>query len=82
MTQTGTIAQTTTVVAEDAPIGVQLWPTTSLEHAGNFTLASVEVITRTTRDAFGSSATATVLWTYCNGTQRTFRTGERVAVQL
>lgn len=65
-------AQTTTVVAEDAPIGIQLWPTRSPEFAPNFTLASVEIV-RTEVRRF-------VRWTYQSGNVRTFDLGEKVAV--
>lgn len=70
---------TDTVTAEDAPIGVQLWPTTRPECAPNFTLATVEVVTRKLRDAFGEQEISTVVWTYEGGNVRTFRLGEQVA---
>lgn len=62
--------KTTTVIAEDAPIGVLLWPVRSAEYAPNFTLASV---TRTRN---------TVIWTYEDGTVREFLPGERVACEF
>lgn len=64
----------TDVKAEDAPIGVQLWPTTAPQYAPNFTLASVAVV----RTATGSH----VVWTYESGTTRTFALGEEVACQI
>jgi hypothetical protein len=63
-----------TVTAEDAPLGVQLWPTISPEFAKNFTLAEVAVV-RTATQTY-------VRWTYESGYKRTFRVGELVAVQL
>lgn len=71
----------TYVVAEDAPLGVQLWPTTAPEHAPNFTLAAVEVIRRTLRDTSGFYEHASVVWTYESGTTRSFVLGEKVAVE-
>lgn len=59
------------VVAEDAPIGVQLWPTRTPEYAPNFTLASVAVVR--------SEAPTYVVWTYESGTVRTLALGEQVA---
>lgn len=85
MTKTGTAFQETTLVtAEDAPIGVQLWPTTAPQYARNFTLLSVQVVTRKIRDTAGEwfEYPATVIWTYESGKQRRFRLGERVAVQF
>lgn len=63
---------TVSVVAEDAPIGVQLWPTRSPEFAPNFTLGRVD-IARTEIGTF-------VRWIYQGGTERVFRLGETVAV--
>lgn len=75
------IATTTTVAAEDAPIGIQIWPTTSPKYAPNFTLYAVEVITRKFRDVHGTSERTTVEWTYENGNVRIFDLGDQVAVQ-
>jgi hypothetical protein len=61
------------VKAEDAPIGVQLWPTRSPKYAPNFTLARVEVM--------GEGERSWVQWTYESGTGRVFALGESVAVQ-
>ena len=66
--------QTTTVIAEDAPIGVQLWPTRSPEFADNFTLERVEIVRDEVR--------TWVRWTYRNGTTRNFQLGEAIAVKL
>jgi hypothetical protein len=74
-------AQTTTVAAEDAPIGIQIWPTTSPEYAPNFTLCAVEVITRKFRDVHGTYERTTVEWHYENGNVRYFDLGQHVAVQ-
>lgn len=62
------------LVAEDAPLGVQLWPTVSPEFAPNFTLASVEIV----RDFYGTR----VRWTYENGNVRTFDLGEQVFARI
>lgn len=62
------------VIAEDAPIGVQLWPSRAPEFASNFTLAQVAVI----RDRYKT----VVRWTYENGRSETFFLGELVDVQL
>ena len=59
-----------TVIAEDAPLGVQLWPTTDAKYAPNFTLAQVDVV----RLPLGKR----VVWTYENGSQRTFALGEAI----
>jgi hypothetical protein len=66
------IPKTASVIAEDAPLGVQLWPTLTPESAPNFTLDRVEII----RGAYGSY----VRWVYQNDNTRTFRLGERVAI--
>jgi len=60
------------VIAENAPIGVQLWPTVNPESAPNFTLAMVEIV----RDAYGMS----VRWTYEGGNVRSFELGQCVTV--
>jgi hypothetical protein len=75
MTTTSAQAATTTdVTAEDAPIGIQLWPTTSPEYASNFILESV-IVTRT-------AGTEYVTWIYENGKTRVFAKGEKVACQF
>lgn len=61
-----------TVAAEDAPLGVQLWPTRTPEYAPNFTLNRVEVV-RTPGGQY-------VRWVYESGDQRIFKMGELVAV--
>lgn len=63
-----------TVIAEDAPIGVQLWPTTTPESAPNFTLMEVRIVRREGRGY--------VTWIYENGNERHFDLGERVAVKI
>jgi len=65
---------TTTVVAEDAPIGVLLWPVRSPEFAPNFTLERVEIV-RTAASSF-------VRWIYESGNERVFNVGDEVAVQF
>jgi hypothetical protein len=69
-----TTATETTVVAELAPLGVQLWPTISPEYADNFTLDKVE----THRTVNGTMVT----WTYRSGTTRVFHAGEEIAVKF
>ena len=63
----------TSVIAEDAPIGVPLWPTTHPRFDRNFTLSSVSTV----RDSYGTH----VLWLYENGETRSFSIGERVSVE-
>ncbi len=67
--------KTTLVIAKDAPLGVQVWPTTSPEYARNFTLASV------TRQ-LAPSGLEFVIWTYQNGTTRMFMANEEVACEF
>lgn len=62
-----------TVTAQDAPIGVQLWPTTDPRYAPNFTIESVELI-RNHRGAH-------VRWVYESGSTRYFDLGDQVAVR-
>jgi hypothetical protein len=61
-----------TVVAEDAPLNVQLWPTRTPAARPNFTLERVEII----RSEIGTH----VRWVYQNGERRVFGLGELVAV--
>jgi hypothetical protein len=68
-------AEDVMIVAEDAPLDVQLWPTTSPDHADNFTLKSVAVV----RAVYGRQY---VEWTYFNGTTRQFSVGERIACRI
>lgn len=75
MSRTTCQAETTTVKAKDAPLGVQLWPTTSPQFAPNFTLATV------TRQ-LGSNGCEYVIWQYQNGNTRMFLADEDVAVQI
>lgn len=79
---TATRPTMTTVTAEDAPIGVQLWPTRHPRYAPNFTLLSVEVITRKLREASGVYDSTRVIWTYENLDTREFEVGEQVAVEI
>ena len=74
MNTTSPTASDFSVIAESAPIGVQLWPTRSPEYAPNFTLASVSVIRNETRPY--------VAWTYQSGNQRTFNLGEEVSCRV
>jgi hypothetical protein len=73
-TTTATRTKTTHVIAEDAPLGVQLWPTLSADYADNFTLDMVE----THRTVNGTMVT----WTYRNGTTRVFHAGDQVVVSF
>lgn len=61
-----------TVIAEQAPIGVQLWPTRSPQDAPNFTLAEVRLV----RNHRGTH----VQWVYEGGQERFFSIGDEVAV--
>lgn len=63
----------TFVLAEDAPLGVPLWPTTHPRFDRNCTLSSVSTV----RDEYGMH----VLWTYENGETRKFSFGESVSVE-
>jgi hypothetical protein len=62
---------TASVAAEDAPIGVQLWPTITPESAPAFTLDRVEIV-RTETQKY-------VRWVYQSGTIRVFELGQTVA---
>lgn len=65
--------RTASVIAENAPIGVQLWPTIHPQYAPNFTLAEVQII----RNEIGSY----VRWIYEGDVEtRTFQVGQVVAV--
>lgn len=65
--------QETSVLAEDAPIGVQLWPTTRPSASPDFTLMRVETVRTATRSF--------VRWIYESGKERTFDMGESVVVR-
>lgn len=62
------------VKVEDAPIGVQIWPTLAPEFASNFTLERVEIV----RDIYRTF----VRWVYESGTVRTFALGTEIVVRL
>lgn len=64
----------TKVAAQDAPIGVQLWPTRTPEQADRFTLRSVATVRNEVR--------SWVVWTYEDNHIRTFEVGELVAVRV
>jgi hypothetical protein len=64
----------TTVTAEDAPLGVCLWPVRDDQYASNFTLERVETV----RTASGTR----VRWVYQSGKDRWFQLGERVVVRI
>jgi hypothetical protein len=74
METTSKATETSTVTAEDAPLGVQLWPTLTPQQAPNFTLWAVEIVR--------NEARTYVRWIYHNGNVRTFKLGEQVAVQF
>ena len=63
---------TKSVVAEEAPLGVLLWPVRAPQYEPNFTLAEVQVVRR----EHGSF----VRWVYQSGSERLFGLGEEVAV--
>lgn len=72
---TNTAATETTIAAEDAPLGVQLWPTISPEFADNFTLTAVKVV-RTEVNSY-------VHWMYRGASaDRYFEIGEQVVVRI
>lgn len=72
---TQTAVKDQTVAAEDAPIGVQLWPTLKPEFAPNFTLNEVQII----RNEVGTY----VRWVYQGDVEtRTFKLGEQVVIRL
>jgi hypothetical protein len=64
----------TTVTAEDAPLGVCLWPVLGEQYASNFTLERVETV----RSASGTR----IHWVYESGKDRWFQPGEKVAVRV
>lgn len=64
----------TSVVAEHAPLGVQLWPTLTPDKARHFTLQAVEIV-RSTHATY-------VRWIYEDGKVRRFDLGETVVVKL
>lgn len=69
----------TDVIAEDAPLGVQLWPSRpGCEDA--FILRSVAVIRDEMDEANGRAGH--VVWTYRNGNVRTFLLGEKIAAKI
>jgi hypothetical protein len=63
------------VTAEDAPLGVLLWPVRDAKYAPNFTLAEVHV-------SRASDNRRWVRWVYQNGSHRDFTPGERVACRV
>ena len=62
------------VIAEDAPLGVLVWPVRDVRYAPNFTLERVEVV----RTANGSH----VVWVYESGLRRYFKLGELVICDI
>lgn len=74
--------ETTMVIAEDAPIGVQLWPTTDQRYAGNYTLTCVTTVTRTARWANVTQETTKVVWTYESGRVDIYDLHELVACRI
>lgn len=62
------------VIAEGAPIGVQLWPTRTPELGYHFTLRSVALVRNEVR--------SWVVWTYEDNQIRTFDVGDRVTAKL
>ena len=61
-----------TVVAEEAPVGVPLWPTREPDHAEFFTLVEVQMVRREERSF--------VRWVYQSGATREFTPGTGVVV--
>lgn len=65
--------ETTTIKAEDAPIGQLLWAVKAPEFAPNFTLSEVQIV----RNAGGTF----VRWVYEGDVpDRTFKLGEEVSI--
>lgn len=62
----------TTVTAQDAPLGVLLWPVRSPEYARNFTLAAIEQV----------HPGILVRWVYESGKTRDFDWDAEVAVRV
>lgn len=73
MNETRTEPETSHVVAEDAPIGIQLWPTRTPESWQNFTLREVQIVRTETRRF--------VRWVYYSGATRDFELGAEVVVR-
>ena len=63
----------TSVKVEDAPVGVQIWPTRHPSYAPNFTLDRVEIV-RNHRGTY-------VRWVYENGTDRFFTPGDDIVIR-
>lgn len=74
MTARKTSTLVTSVKAEEAPIGMPLWPTRTPEAAVAYTLESVCLVRTATESR--------VVWTYLNGTTVDYAAGEMVAVQI
>lgn len=68
------------VIADLAPLGVQLWPTRTPAYADNFTLAAVAIVRDEITQANGQPGY--VRWTYRNGQTRDFHIGEQVAARV
>lgn len=68
--------ETSYVVAEDAPIGVQLWPTRPGHVTAwkNFTVREVQIVRTETRRF--------VRWVYYSGVTRDFELGSEIVVQI
>ena len=66
--------ETTSVVAQDAPVGVLLWPVREAKYEPGFTLAEVHVIR--------NEARTFVCWVYQDGHKRYFDLDENVVVSL
>lgn len=62
------------VAAEDAPIGIQTWPTVDPIYAPNFTLERVEII-RNHRGRY-------VRWVFESGKDRLFSIGDMITLRV
>lgn len=73
------------VVAEDAPVGVQLWPSLSPKAGPSLTLESVEVVSRKIRETNDGTwyvYTDSVTWTYQDGHQERYTISEKIDVDF
>lgn len=71
---------TKTIKAEDAPLGVPLWPADSEALLPHHTLEQVEVL-QSVRSLVGNHGPF-VRWTFVSGTTRAFRLGEEIVVAV
>jgi hypothetical protein len=68
------------IKAEDAPLGVPLWPADSEALLPHHTLGRVEVV-QSVRALVGDRGSF-VRWTFVSGIARAFRLGEEIVVEV